>query len=180
VPAEASPGHASRAAVHSTVVELAARHGLEMTPGDDLRAEILRIFDETFAVTSVLLGIALLVASLGIATSLTILVLERKHQLGTLLALGASTGQLRAIIIWEAMLMVSVGATLGLICGFLLSYLLIYVINLQSFGWTFIYRVDWATLLWSLPLVFGAALLSALPAAHMALHTPPALVLRDR
>jgi putative ABC transport system permease protein len=152
--------------------------GLEMIDGRHLRRTIVEIFDETFAITTVLLLIALVVAALGIATTLAVLVLQRRRQLNTLRALGASRRQLRRMILWEAGLMVLVGQAAGLACGFLLSTLLIFVVNRQSFGWTFFYQVDWAALLTALPLIFAAALASALPAVNLALSSSPATLLR--
>jgi putative ABC transport system permease protein len=115
---------------------------LEMVAGQAIRDEVLRIFDDTFAVTTVLLIIALLVATLGIATTLAIVVLERARQLNIIYALGGAFSQIRAMILWEALLMVLSGEIAGAGCGFCLSYLLIYVINRQSFGWTFIYQLN--------------------------------------
>ena len=167
--------------IAAEIFQLAGRSpGVSITRGSDLRSEILRIFDETFAVTSVLLLIALFVAALGITTTLTVLVLERSRQLNTLLAIGASFTQIRAMIFWEAVLMVVAGEMLGAACGFILSNLLIFVINKQSFGWTFLYSVDWQSLLLSLPLIMATALLAALPATQMAFRQSPATLLRER
>lgn len=152
---------------------------LEMSSGLELRKEIMEIFDQTFSITTVLLLIALIVAGLGITTTLTVLVLERVRQLNTLMAVGAGPGQIRSMIFWEAVLMVATGEGVGLICGFFMSYLLIYVVNLQSFGWTFLYRVDWKTLLVSLPLIMGTALLAAMPAVRLVLKRSPAQVLKE-
>jgi len=117
---------------------------------------------------------------LGIATTLTVLVLERSRQLNTLFAIGASFGQIRKIIVWEAAFMVVAGELAGILCGFILSYLLVYVINRQSFGWTFLYSVDWWTLGLSLPLIILTALAAALPAMRMVFREPPATLLRER
>jgi putative ABC transport system permease protein len=155
-------------------------HPIEMISGTLLRREILQVFDETFAVTTVLLLIALLVAGLGITTTLTVLVLERARQLNTLLAVGAEQRQIRSMIFWEALLMVMAGEGLGFVCGFLMSHFLISVINLQSFGWTFLYRVDWAALTFSVPAILATALLAALPAVGLALRSSPALVLKEQ
>jgi len=62
------------------------------------------------------------------------------------------------MIFWEALLLTAAGEALGLACGVALSWLLVYVINYQSFGWTFIYAVDWGMLGLSVPLIVGAAL----------------------
>jgi putative ABC transport system permease protein len=153
---------------------------LDMISGRELRDSVLQIFDETFAVTTVLLLIALAVAALGIATTLMVMVLDRRQQLNTLLAIGASPGQIRAMILWEGAFLAAAGELAGLVCGFILSYLLVYVINRQSFGWTFLYAVDWGTLALSLPLVVLTALAAALPAMRLAFRDTPAALLRER
>ena len=153
---------------------------VDILSGKRLRGAVMKIFDETFAVTTVLLLIALMIAALGIATTLTVMVLERSRQLNTLFAVGASFRQIRLMIFWEAGFMVVVGELAGVICGFILSYLLIYVVNRQSFGWTFLYGVDWASLGLSIPLIITTALAAALPAVKMVFRMPPATLLRER
>jgi len=153
---------------------------LDIIGGRRLREGVLRVFDETFAVTTVLLLIALVIAALGITTTLTVLVLERSRQFNTLFAIGADFGQIRKIIVWEAAFMVAAGELAGVVCGFILSYLLVYVINRQSFGWTFLYSVDWGALGLSLPLIILTSLAAALPAMRMVFRQPPATLLRER
>ena len=153
---------------------------VDMYSGKTLRSDVLRIFDETFAVTTVLLLIALVIAALGIATTLTVLVLGRSRQLNTLFAVGASYQQIRSMIFWEASLMVVIGEFCGIVCGFILSYLLVFVVNKQSFGWTFLYGVNWTALGASVPLIVLTALAAALPAVKMAFHKPPATILREQ
>jgi len=176
-----------RGAAHGPVVarlqdDLRLRFGdrLSMMAGRDLRASVLKIFDETFAITTVLLIIALVVAALGITTTLTVLVLERTRELNTVYAVGGSLGQIRGMILWEAVFMVTIGEIGGLMCGFILSYLLVFVINRQSFGWTFLYGVDWGALAFSLPLIVVTALMAALPAMRVVYRSPPATLLRER
>lgn len=161
--------------------ELVVRFGerLDLLSGKTLRAAVLKIFDETFAITTVLLLISLLVAALGITTILTVRVLERTRELNTIHAVGGSLGQIRAMILWEAFYIIVVGEVLGLLCGFGLSYLLVFVINRQSFGWTFLYSVDWTMLAFSLPLIVAAAMVAALPAMRLAVKTSPAALLRE-
>ena len=154
------------------------QHSVDLTLGHELRRMILEIFDETFAVTTVLLLIALAVATLGITSTLTVLVLDRTHQFLTILACGGSRGQIRLMVFWEALLMVFTGQWLGLACGFALSYLLVFVINRQSFGWTFIYTVDWGALLVAFPFILATALLASLPSSQIVFRTSPARVLR--
>lgn len=162
--------------------EIIGRMGdkVDMYSGKGLRGAVLKIFDETFAVTTLLLLIALVIAALGIATTLTVLVLERSRQLNTLFAVGASFRQIRSMIFWEAGFMVVIGELAGVVCGFILSYLLVFVINRQSFGWTFLYGVNWGALGASIPLIILTALAAALPAVKMVFRKPPADLLRER
>ena len=57
-----------------------------------------------YGLSALLLLIALVIAALGIATTLTVLVLERSRQLNTLFAVGASFRQIRSMIFWEVRL----------------------------------------------------------------------------
>ncbi len=172
------PGQANAIEQARTTLLACCGETIEMIEGQRLRQAVMRIFDETFAITTVLLLIALTVAALGIATTLSVLVLQRRRQLSTIRALGGSAAQVRGMILWEAGLIVLTGQAAGLASGFILSAILIFVVNRQSFGWTFIYQVDWPYLLTGLPLIFAAALLSALPAVKLALAESPAVLLR--
>ena len=131
------------------------------------------------ALITVLLLIALIIAALGISATLMVLVLERRTQLNTLLAIGAAKSQVRRMLLWEALLIVIAGSLLGLLCGLVLAVILIEVINRQSFGWTFLFLVDWPALLAAFPIIVGAALTAVLPAVRSAFTVPPAMLLRE-
>jgi len=107
----------------------------------DLRAEVLRIFDSTFAITYVLEIIAIVVAMLGVAATLLTLVLERRRELSLLRLIGAARRQVRRVVVIEAALIGAASQAIGLVVGLALSMLLVYVINVQSFGWTIQFRV---------------------------------------
>jgi putative ABC transport system permease protein len=101
-----------------------------------LREVALVIFDRTFAITSALRVVAIVVAFIGILSALMALQLERTRELGTLRASGMTLPQLWRLTLLETGLM---GVTAGLLAmptGLALSAVLIYVINLRSFGWT--------------------------------------------
>ena len=112
----------------------------------ELRKEILKIFDQTFAITYALEFIAIIVAILGIINSLNALVIERQRDIGIIRAVGAFRRQIEKTTLIEAGLIGFFSHILGLLCGLLLSILLIYVINKQSFGWTIQFSIP----LWSL------------------------------
>lgn len=102
----------------------------------ELRQEILEIFDRTFALTYALEIIAVVIAILGIVNTLVTSVLERRREFATLRAIGASEGQVKQLVMWEAVYLGALGALLGVVGGVMLAVLLITVINKQSFGWT--------------------------------------------
>ena len=112
----------------------------------ELRKEVLKIFDQTFAVTYALEFIAIVVAVLGIVNSLNALIIERQRDIGIVRAVGAFQRQIQKTTLIEAGMIGFFSHILGLLCGFLLSVLLIYVINKQSFGWTIQFSIP----LWSL------------------------------
>jgi len=111
-----------------------------------LRKEVLKIFDQTFAITYALECIAIIVAILGIVNSLNALIIERQRDIGIVRAVGAFQRQIQKTTLIEAGMIGFFSHILGLACGFLLSVLLIYVINKQSFGWTIQFSIP----LWSL------------------------------
>jgi len=101
-----------------------------------LKAEVLRIFDRTFAITRSLQIIAIVIAVLGIVNTQIALVFERRREIAILRYLGTAVKQIRQIVVLEAGLLGLVGVLLGLAAGVALAVVLIYVINRQSFGWT--------------------------------------------
>jgi putative ABC transport system permease protein len=107
----------------------------------DLRNEVLRIFDSTFVITYALEIIAIVVAMLGVAATLLTLVLERRKDLSMLRLIGAARRQVQRVVMIEAALIGAASQAIGLAVGFALSLLLVYVINVQSFGWTIQFRV---------------------------------------
>ena len=120
--------------------ELLATIGLEqpvfVTTNAALRAQVLEVFDSTFAITYALEAVAILVSMFGVATTLLTLVLERRREMTMLRLVGAERRHLRQVIMAEAGLLGLVSLGIGFGVGLVLSTILIFVINVQSFGWT--------------------------------------------
>ena len=132
----------------------------------NLRAEAIQIFDRTFAITYALEVVAIAVAIIGVAGALLALVIDRRRELGLLRFLGASVGQIRKLILVEAGLIGLLANLAGLALGIVLSLLLIFVINKQSFGWTIQFHWPVTVLIGALTLVYMATVLAGFyPAA---------------
>ncbi len=145
----------------------------------ELRQEIMEIFDRTFVLTYVLEIIAVFVAVLGIVNTLVTAVLERRRELATMQAIGASTSQVERLVLWEAVYLGLIGAALGVIGGLALAWLLIAVINKQSFGWTIRMTVPVGVLLQSVVLAVGAAWIAGYFPARWAARQPVVEGLRE-
>jgi len=145
----------------------------------ELRKEILNIFDRTFVLTYVLEAIAVLVAVLGIVNTLVTAVLERRRELATLQAIGASTKQIERLVLWEAVYLGLIGAVLGVIGGIALAWVLIEVINKQSFGWTIQMTLPVTVLAQAVVLAVGAAWIAGYFPARWAARQPVVEGLRE-
>ena len=134
-----------------------------------LRNEVLVVFDSTFAITYALELIAIAVAMLGVAGTLLTLVLERRRELSLLRLTGADRRQVRRMVIIEAALIGAVSQGIGLAVGFALSMVLIYVINVQSFGWTIQFHMPYAFLVQSsIAVVIATSIAGIYPARRAA------------
>lgn len=144
-----------------------------------LRQEAIRIFDRTFAITYALEAVAIFVAIMGVSGALLALVIDRRREFGLLSFLGASQRQVRRLILSEAALLGLLANIAGLILGFLLSLLLIYVINKQSFGWTIQFHWPVAVLLGALSLIYVVTILAGIYPARVATRLAPIEVIHE-
>lgn len=178
-----SPGAKSGQVRQALLDVLAQREERTIPPivirNRDLRREILEIFDRTFLLTYVLEMIAVLVAVLGIVNTLVTAVLERRREIATLQAIGASTKQVERLVLWEAVYLGLIGAVLGVIGGLALAWILIVVINKQSFGWTIRMTVPVGLLIQAVVLAVTAAWIAGYFPARWATRQPVAEGLRQ-
>jgi putative ABC transport system permease protein len=134
----------------------------------DLRDEVVKVFNQTFAVTQILRLIALLVAVIGIALNVAVLVKEREREIGILRAGGVSRRQVLGLIIWESVLVGSIAILLGVVAGVALSVVLTEVINKAFFGWTIPLVIPWGQIFWMPFWLLPAAALASLLQASQA------------
>jgi putative ABC transport system permease protein len=133
-----------------------------------LRQGSLDIFDRTFAITDALRLLAIVVAFIGVLSTLMSLQLERTRELGTLRATGMTPGQLGGLTLLETGLMGALAGLFAMPLGYGLAWILIYVINVRSFGWTLQMALK-AQYFWqALVVAVAAALLAGIyPALHL-------------
>jgi putative ABC transport system permease protein len=128
----------------------------------EIRRQSLRVFDRTFAVTYLLEAVAVLIGLFGISASTSSQVLARRGEFGMLRHLGVTRGEIARMLGFEGAALGAVGVLTGLVMGGIVSLILIYVVNRQSFHWTMDVHVPWGWLaLLSAVLIAAAALTSA-------------------
>jgi putative ABC transport system permease protein len=162
-----------QAGVRAEIEKATAGHRILMFSNRDLRAEGVRIFDRTFAITYALEAVAVIIAVMGVAGALLALVIDRRRELGLLRFLGAASGQVRKLILVEAGLLGLLANLAGIALGFAMSLILIYVINKQSFGWTIRFHWPVGILLGALTVVYTATVLAGLYPAQIAVRLNP-------
>jgi putative ABC transport system permease protein len=79
-----------------------------------------------------MLGIAVLIALLGIGNTLSLSIHERRRELGLLRAVGQSRAQLRATVRWESVIVAVFGTLGGLAVGTFLGWGLVRAVNAQE------------------------------------------------
>ena len=124
-------------------------------------------------------AVAILVAIMGMAGALMALVIDRRREIAVLRFLGAAGAQVRRLILVESGLLGLMANVLGLALGTLLSLILIYVINKQSFGWTIQFHWPVGLLLSALSLIYLAAILAGLYPARVAARLNPIEVVHE-
>ncbi len=92
---------------------------------DEQRAPIDQLVLMIFA----LLGLALVIAVLGIVNTLALSVIERTREVGLLRAIGLSRGQLRVMITLESVVIAVLGAVLGVVLGICFGIAMMYAVR---------------------------------------------------
>ncbi len=140
----------------------AAGRALEIRSGRSIHEQSLAIFDRTFEVTGVLRWLTVGVAFIGIFSALLALHLERAKEFAVLRASGATRAQTATLVVLQSSFMGLLAGLLALPLGYIMSLLLIHVINVRSFGWRMHADVAPQALLAALALALLAALLAGL------------------
>lgn len=103
-----------RAAVTSATADLPNAEVQDRSEFTEAQAATL---DPLLGLVYALLGLAVLIAVLGIANTLALSIFERTRELGLLRAVGMSRSQMRTSVRWESVIIALLGTTLGLAIG---------------------------------------------------------------
>jgi len=166
----------------------AVKQALRALPGGDLvsiadpgeiRAVSLRVFDRSFAVTYALEAVAVLVGLFGLSSSLGAIVLSRRREFGMLRHVGMTRRQIVTMLCAEGTLLAALGAIAGLFLGWVMSLVLIHVINRQSFHWGMEMHLPWVFLAGLTLVLLVLAALTALLSGREAMSVGAVRAVRD-
>lgn len=152
---------------------------LDVADPGEIRSRSLAAFDRTFAVTYALELVALVIGLTGLSSSFGALVLARRREFGMLRHVGMTRRQIGTMLAAEGMLVSALGLAVGLLLGWLISLILIHVVNRQSFHWTMDLAIPWAPLALFGAVMLGAASLTALFSARAAMAEDAARAVKD-
>jgi putative ABC transport system permease protein len=172
--------HTSTAAIETAIrAALALNDTLELISSPELRERSLRAFDQAFLITYALEAIAVLIGLVGVSVAASSSALARRAQFGMLRHLGMLRRQVLWMFASEGLALSALAVIYGLLLGALLSLILVYVINRQSFNWSIDLAVPWLQLAsLSLALITASAI-TALWSGRAAMSQDPIRAVRE-
>ena len=115
--------------------------GIRTEDAAEIHRRSLEIFDRSFAVTYALEAIAVVIGLAGLTSSFAALAWSRRREFGVLRFLGFRRRDILQLLALEGAATGALGAAIGLAIGVAISFVLVRVVNRQSFHWTL--EVHW-------------------------------------
>jgi putative ABC transport system permease protein len=152
---------------------------LEIAAPGEIRDVSLKAFDRTFAVTYALELAAVVIGLFGLSSSFGALVLSRRREFGMLRHIGMTRRQIGSMLAAEGVTISGIGLLAGFGLGWLISLVLIHVVNRQSFHWGMELTVPWAPLAGSALLVLALSTFTALASGRQAMGERAVLAVKE-
>jgi putative ABC transport system permease protein len=110
----------------AAVEQVASRYGSpDVLDRDEFAADVSSGVDMMLTIIYALLALAIIIALMGIANTLSLSIHERTPELGLLRAVGQTRSQVRSMVRWESVLVATFGAIGGIGVGVFLGWALV-------------------------------------------------------
>jgi putative ABC transport system permease protein len=173
------PGTPAQPLVLQLRTSLPGGERLEIAEPGEIRQLSLQIFDRSFAVTYALEAAAIVIGLFGLSSSIASEVLARRREFGMLRHIGMTRGQIGAMLGAEGALTSGVGLLVGCVLGWLISLILIHVVNRQSFHWSMELHLPWGGLAVFAAVMLLLAVLTAMVSGRQAMGADVVRAVRE-
>jgi putative ABC transport system permease protein len=155
------PGADKTAVKHDIERAISGNYRAFVYTNAEYKQWIMTIIDRFFALNYAQMAIAIFVGALGIVNTLIISVAERRREIGVIRALGALRGQVRRLVMLEAVSITIVGLVVGVLKSMCDTYFLVRTAAVIFGGYAVPYNFPASTIVLMIPAVGVLALLSA-------------------
>lgn len=153
--------------------------GIEMATTSEVRAASLALFDRTFAVTYALEIAAIAIGLIGVSVSFSAQALARRREFGVLRHIGMTRRQIAAMLGTEGALLSALGVAFGVVTGWVISVILVHVINRQSFHWSMETSLPLSSLTVLSGVIVAASAVTAIVSARAAMREEVVRAVRE-
>jgi putative ABC transport system permease protein len=167
LPASGVSGEALRARIEA---EVSDRATFIVVTGDEYRADTRAQIGGGINSFLLLLGLAAIVGTFGLANTMAVSVTARYREIGVLRAIGARRRHVRGMAITEAVLLVTVALLLALPAGIFISHPMLDTTREQLGDLTVHHQVPWSIVPVMGALALGVAIAAAAWPARRAAH----------
>jgi putative ABC transport system permease protein len=143
---------------HAVEHALSGYHNVQVQSRAQFEASQSAQVNQLLGLVYALLGLAVIIALIGIVNTLMLSVFERTHEIGLLRAVGMKRRQIRAMIRSESVILAVFGAVIGIIVGTALGIALVSSLHSQGITSTII---PWSNLVIFLVLAGVLGLIAA-------------------
>lgn len=161
------------------VQRVVSEHGGDSAPSVaaplQQRQNMTRVIDAVVAVMIGLLAVAVVIALVGVANTLTLSVIERRREHGMLRSVGVTGSQLRGMLAAEGVLISVAGAVIGILLGVLTGFAGSTILLGSADG--FVFALDWRVLLGTLAVAVVAGLIASVVPSRSAARVPVVVAL---
>lgn len=135
------PGVEADAVSRAIASSYGPRYNLTVFSNREFRENFMEIIDRQFSLTYAQLLITVAVVLFTVTNTLLISILSRRHEIGVLLAVGATKRQNQRIVVLEAWILGLAGLVYGTVLGLITTLLFIKISLPEETGWLVSYSV---------------------------------------
>lgn len=134
-----TPGAEPRSIQQSIRRDYGTKYDLFVLTNQEVKTEAQRVIDQFFSLLDLLQLVTLVIAILGVSTTLVASVLDRTQEVGVMRAVGTFGKQIIRIVLTEATFLGTTSTLVGVLLGTVTGYLFLRSILVASVGWAIPY-----------------------------------------